>query len=60
MVLISGWCPLSTQGRLEPIETTIKKNKRGLGAEKAKKAIKQSNQKDEGDPEVSTDFSSKR
>lgn len=40
------------QGRLEPIETTVKKNKRGLGAEKAKKVIKQSKDKDKDDPEL--------
>ncbi|KAL2938986.1 G patch domain-containing protein 8 [Bienertia sinuspersici] len=32
----------SEQGRLEPVETYVKKNKRGLGAEKVKKKILQS------------------
>ncbi|XP_042023338.1 G patch domain and ankyrin repeat-containing protein 1 homolog [Salvia splendens] len=37
---------VSEQGRLEPIATTIKKNKRGLGAEQPKKPIKQLKDKD--------------
>ncbi|KAH6773964.1 D111/G-patch domain-containing protein [Perilla frutescens var. hirtella] len=40
------------QGRLEPIETIVKKNKRGLGAEKAKKAIEQSKDSDKEDPKL--------
>ncbi|KAH6790619.1 D111/G-patch domain-containing protein [Perilla frutescens var. frutescens] len=40
------------QGRLEPIETIVKKNKRGLGAEKAKKAIEQSKDNDKEDPKL--------
>ncbi|KAK7357947.1 hypothetical protein VNO80_17244 [Phaseolus coccineus] len=31
---------VSEQGRLEPVETYIKNNKRGLGAEQKKKALK--------------------
>lgn len=54
--VLIDWCHLSKQGRLEPIETTVKKNKRGLGAEKAKKVIKQSKDKDKDDPEVSDNF----
>ncbi|XP_057777781.1 uncharacterized protein LOC130996291 [Salvia miltiorrhiza] len=42
----------SEQGRLEPIATIVKKNKRGLGAEKAYKEIKQSKDKDKGDPKL--------
>ncbi|KAG6396827.1 hypothetical protein SASPL_142984 [Salvia splendens] len=44
------WCfrtgVSNQQGRLEPIATTIKKNKRGLGAEQPKKPIKQLKDKD--------------
>ncbi|KAL1568727.1 G patch domain and ankyrin repeat-containing protein 1 [Salvia divinorum] len=43
---------VSEQGRLEPIATTIKINKRGLGAaEKPKKQIKRSKDKDNDCPE---------
>ncbi|KAL8520713.1 hypothetical protein ACS0TY_011311 [Phlomoides rotata] len=43
---------VSEQGRLEPIQTSVKKNKRGLGAEKPKKAVKQSKISDEDNSEL--------
>ncbi|XP_047976766.1 G patch domain-containing protein 11 [Salvia hispanica] len=43
---------VSEQGRLEPIATAVKKNKRGVGAEEAKVQIKKSKvKKDKDDPE---------
>ncbi|KAK6146623.1 hypothetical protein DH2020_020492 [Rehmannia glutinosa] len=43
---------VSEQGRLEPVQAFIKKNKRGLGADKPKKAIKHSKIDDADDPEL--------
>lgn len=31
------------QGRLEPVQASVKNNKRGLGADKAKKKLKETN-----------------
>ncbi|KAI3453244.1 hypothetical protein Pfo_009907 [Paulownia fortunei] len=43
---------VSEQGRLEPVQAFIKKNKRGLGADKPKKAIKHSKIHDGEDPKL--------
>ncbi|KAL3635868.1 hypothetical protein CASFOL_020415 [Castilleja foliolosa] len=43
---------VSEQGRLEPVEAFIKKNKRGLGADVSKKASKQPKNNDEDDPKL--------
>ncbi|KAK4423311.1 hypothetical protein Salat_1913900 [Sesamum alatum] len=41
---------VSEQGRLEPVQAVIKKNKRGLGADKPKKAFKHPKIHDEEEP----------
>ncbi|KAL6579499.1 hypothetical protein OROMI_009715 [Orobanche minor] len=43
---------VSEQGRLEPVEALIKKNKRGLGADKSKKAIKHPETNDTDDSKL--------
>ncbi|GFP93990.1 hypothetical protein PHJA_001543400 [Phtheirospermum japonicum] len=43
---------VSEQGRLEPVEAFIKKNKRGLGADKPEKASKQPKNDDADDPKL--------
>ncbi|XP_073273989.1 uncharacterized protein [Primulina huaijiensis] len=44
---------ISEQGRLEPIQAYVKKNKLGLGADKPKKAAVQSKSHDAEEPKVS-------
>ncbi|KZV26653.1 G patch domain and ankyrin repeat-containing protein 1 [Dorcoceras hygrometricum] len=44
---------IAEQGRLEPIQAYYKKNKRGLGADKPKKAAVESKFHDVEDPKVS-------
>ncbi|KAK4400168.1 hypothetical protein Sango_1122900 [Sesamum angolense] len=43
---------VSEQGRLEPVQAFIKKNKRGLGADKPKKVLKHSKIHDGDEPKV--------
>ncbi|KAL0372823.1 UNVERIFIED_CONTAM: hypothetical protein Scaly_0963900 [Sesamum calycinum] len=43
---------VSEQGRLEPVQAFIKKNKRGLGADKPKEVLKHSKIHDEDEPKV--------
>ncbi|XP_056693732.1 uncharacterized protein [Spinacia oleracea] len=48
----------SQQGRLEPVETYVKKNKRGLGAEKGKKKTLQSSTTTTSDEKEKTVYKS--